>query len=70
MGKANMDIREAARIAGVCLWQISEEYGYTDSAFSRKLRHELHDTEKQKIFEIINQLKEAKQDAAGKHSDA
>ena len=61
--KANADIREAAKAAGVCLWQIAEEYGCTDSAFSRKLRHEFSGTEKQKTYAIINRLKEAKQDA-------
>lgn len=57
MAKANMDIREAARAASVCLWQISEEYRCTDSAPSQKLMHELDDTEKQKIFEIIDQFR-------------
>lgn len=70
MGKANMDVREAARVAGVCLWQISEEYGCNDSAFSRKLRHELPDTEKRKIFGIIDRLKEEKHDDEGQRADS
>lgn len=56
----NNDIREAAKKAGVFLWQIAAEYGVNDSNFSRKLRHELPAAEKEKIFAIIKQL--AKED--------
>ena len=58
----NQDIRKAAHSAGVKLWQIAEQLHITDSYFSRKLRHELPDEEKQKIFAIIEELtKEAGQ---------
>lgn len=56
----NNDIREAAKKAGVFLWQIAAEYGVNDSNFSRKLRQELPVAEKEKIFAIIKQL--AKED--------
>lgn len=55
----NNDIREAAKEAGVFLWQIAAEYGVNDGNFSRKLRHELPATEKGKIMEIINRLSKA-----------
>ena len=53
----NLDIRLAATGAGVRLWQIAEALGITDSSFSRKLRKELSDTQKQEIFDIIDRLK-------------
>ncbi len=53
----NLDIKNKAKNSGVKLWQIADELGILDSNFSRKLRKELPQTEKQKIFEIIENLK-------------
>lgn len=50
-------IREAAKAAGVKLWQVAAAYGVNDGNFSRKLRNELPDTEREKILEIIEQLR-------------
>jgi hypothetical protein len=55
---ANTEIRREAAGNGVRLWQIADRLGYTDSYFSRKLRHELPQEEKAKIRAIISQLKE------------
>lgn len=55
---ANNDIRMRAEKAGVRLWQIAEKLGINDGNFSRKLRHELPQEEKEKIFRIIDELKE------------
>lgn len=52
----NTDIRQAAKAAEVKLYQIAAEIGLNDGNFSRRLRYELSDAEKQKIFEIINRL--------------
>lgn len=52
----NEDIRQMAKAAGIKLWQIAEVVGVNDGNFSRKLRHELSATEKQKILEIIARL--------------
>ena len=43
---ANKEIRDAARDAGVRLWQIAECIGMNDGNFSRKLRRELPDQER------------------------
>lgn len=53
---ANKEIRDAARDAGVRLWQIAECIGMNDGNFSRKLRRELPDQEKKEILEIIKTL--------------
>ena len=53
---ANMDIRNAAKEAGVCLWQVAEQIGINDGNFSRRLRKELPEQEKQEIIQIIQEL--------------
>lgn len=50
---ANTDIRQAAKAAGVRLWQIADKIGIADNNFSRRLRRELPDSQKQEIFAII-----------------
>lgn len=53
----NEDIRKAIKDNGVYYWQIAEQLGINDGNFSRKLRKELSQEEKQEIFSIINELK-------------
>ena len=55
---SNQDIRRTAAGAGVKLWQIAEALGIADCNFSRKLRHELPEDEKEKIRSIIQELSE------------
>ena len=52
----NVEIRRSAKEAGVRLWQVAEAIGMQDSAFSRKLRKELPQEEKDSIFKIIKEL--------------
>lgn len=61
---ANADIRQAAKSAGVCLWQIAERIGVNDGNFSRKLRRELPNHEKQEILRIINDLATERMEAS------
>ena len=58
----NKEIREAAKRAGIRLWQVSEACGVNDGNFSRKLRKELPQEEKQMILEIIDRLSKEKQE--------
>ena len=58
----NREIREAAKRAGVHLWQVAEACGVNDGNFSRKLRKELPQEEKQTILEIIERLSKEKQE--------
>ena len=59
----NKEIRTAAKSAGVRLWQVAVAYGISDGNFSRKLRKELPQEEKEKILTIINRLAQEKQEA-------
>lgn len=52
----NQDIRRTAAGSGVKLWQIAESLGIADCSLSRKLRKELPNDEKEKIFSIIDRL--------------
>lgn len=58
----NNDIREAAKKAGIHLWQVAEACGVNDGNFSRKLRKELPQEEKRNILEIIDRLSKEKQE--------
>lgn len=52
----NAEIRETAKRSGVKLWQVAEEIGMSDAAFSRKLRHELTDKDRERVLNAINRL--------------
>ena len=60
--RANADIREKAKEAGVCLWEVAEAYGINDGNFSRKLRRELPQEEKEKILDVIDRLAREKKE--------
>lgn len=52
----NLDIRTAAVSTGVKLWRVADALGIADASLSRKLRKELPQEEKEKIFSIIERL--------------
>ena len=53
MTKFNDDIRYAAKKAGVTLWAVAERLGIADTTFSRKLRKELPQAEKDRVMQAI-----------------
>ncbi len=59
----NIEIRQAAAEAGVKLWRIADAMGIADHVFSRRLRHELPDADKERVMEIIRLLGGAENDA-------
>lgn len=52
----NDEIKLAAAGKGIKLWEIAEKLGITDGNLSRKLRHELSEDMKLKIYKIIDEL--------------
>ena len=68
MEKANQDVRQAAKQAGIKLWQIAERFGVLDSNFARLLRKELTTEKKKQIYSIIEELK-AENQAGGITND-
>lgn len=59
----NTKIREAAKQAGVYLWEIAERFGCNDGNFSRRLRRELPKDEQRRILAIIAELAAEKKEA-------
>lgn len=56
MAQANMDIRKYASDNHVMLWEIAEALGIADCNFSRKLRRELSNDDKARIYSIIDNV--------------
>lgn len=54
--KKNVRIRTLIKNAGLTQWEAGEMLGYTESAFSRKLRKELPEDEQNRL---ISKLKKA-----------
>lgn len=54
--RPNMDIRAKTAMYGIRMWELAEELGIFDSALSRKLRKELPEEEKKKIFDAIDRI--------------
>lgn len=54
---SNIDVRTAAKNAGVFLYQVAAAMGISEPTMTRKLRFELSDQEKKPIFEAIESIK-------------
>lgn len=58
--QTNLEVRNAAKNAGVRLWEVAEAIGITDGMFSRRLRHELSVSERDRILKIIEEIAKSK----------
>ena len=56
--KANQEIREAAKSAGVHLWRVADRLHIRDNNFSAELRKEVSPDRKALILKTISELKE------------
>jgi hypothetical protein len=54
--EANVDIKSRINSSNIKFWQVALQLGITDSMFSRKLRVELSEKEKARIYKIIEEL--------------
>lgn len=61
MCRANQDIRDTALHCGVKHWEIAEKIGKTEQWLCKKLRTELPEEEKFKIFAIIGEIAKEKE---------
>lgn len=57
---ANADIRAAAKGASVRMWEIADHLKISEPSITRKLRHELPQSEKQRIFSAIEKIAKEK----------
>lgn len=59
--RANLDIRAKAKGAGVKLWELADHFGISEPTVTLKLRHELPQSEKQRIFSAIEEIAKEKE---------
>lgn len=62
---ANEQIREAAKISGVYLWQVADKLHIHESSLSRKLRRELPASERRRILCIIQAIAKEQHEQEG-----
>lgn len=55
--RRNLDVRSAAKNAGVFLYEIAEKLGVSEPTFIRYLRKELSDSMKAKVLVAIEEIK-------------
>lgn len=53
---ANAEIRAKIAVSGLKQYKIAEALGMAETAFSRKLRKELSDTDKIRVLSVIDKL--------------
>lgn len=61
MSKGNRDIRMALEKSGVRQWELAKEAGFSDSWFSVKMRQELPEEEKLRLYALIQQIADRKE---------
>ena len=52
----NLEIRRKLKETKVMQWQVADELGVSEMTLVRKLRYELPEAEKQKIFSVIDKI--------------
>ena len=53
----NEGLREQIGAAGLRLWEVAYHLGMSDSSFSRKLRRELTEADRERVLRAIKELK-------------
>ena len=52
----NVQVRRYAKQKGVYLWEVAKAFGVTDSHFSRRLRSEFTQEEKERAMRYIDRI--------------
>lgn len=52
----NLEIRRKLKETKVMQWQVADKLGVSEMTLVRKLRYELPEEEKQKIFSVIEEI--------------
>lgn len=52
----NLEIRRKLKETKVMQWQVADKLGVSEMTLVRKLRYELSEAEKQKIFSVIEEI--------------
>ena len=56
MNYSNLDIRQHALANGIPMYKIAEALGMSETGFSRKMRYELSEDEKKRVFDAIDRV--------------
>lgn len=56
----NMGVKNAAKAAGVRLWELADQLGIADTTLSKKLRYELPAEEQEKMVSAIKEIAAAR----------
>ena len=62
MSKHNLDVRAAAKKAGVFLYDVAFALGVSENTVTRMLRRELPEDKKQQLFDAIAALEKEQQE--------
>ncbi|MBR3311564.1 MAG: hypothetical protein IKG15_07075 [Solobacterium sp.] len=54
----NLEIRQALKRSGLTHWEMADHLGICSDTFSRWLRHELPEADKERILKLIDKLAE------------
>lgn len=66
----NLEIREACKNSGVFHWQVAERLGIAEGVFSKSLRRELPQKQKQRVLEAIKAIAEEREREATEDDEA
>lgn len=58
---ANEYIRAVAKQSGVRLWELADVLGVSEPTITRRMRHDLGETERARFLEAINTVARSKQ---------
>ena len=53
----NASLRQAAKKAGVCFWQIADFWGVSEAYMTRFMRRNLTEEERSRFLDAVEQLK-------------
>ena len=56
--RANQDLHEYAQKKSVCLWEVAEKFGVTNSYFSVLMRKEFSAEDKTKFMKFVDEIAE------------
>ena len=60
MGGTDDELKEIIRALGVAQWRLAEALNINEYSFSRKMRHELDDKTKEKVYAVLDVFLEVK----------
>lgn len=62
MIQRNLEIREAAKAAGVKMWQLAEKFGVSEFTLCRWMRKEFSEVRKAEALSYISQIRDEMQE--------